>query len=162
MTDDAKFNRFSISITDFEKAEAFLVESKRHQYGDLIHEALVFSAIICYFRPFTHNEKDPASAAAAKLELSDFPPLSSDELLIHEACKELRNKALAHAEIKFYPTQLNRETGIISSATFSLVGKAPNLDALTDLVRKLISECHNERADYVRSTRNSVRARDIL
>lgn len=153
MTHEAKFNRFSISLKDFEKAEAFLVESKNHQNGCLIHEALVSSAIICYFRPFTNNEKNPNSAAAAKLELSDFSPLSPDELLIHEACKELRNKALAHAEIKHHPTQLDRETSVISSAIFSLVGKAPDLDALAELIRKFINQCHNKRADYVHAVR---------
>lgn len=154
MIDQAKFNRFSIALKDFEKAEAFLAEAKNHQYGSLIHEALVFSAIICYFRPFTHNEKDPNSAAAPKLGLSDFPPLSPDELCIHEICKELRNKALAHAEIKYHPTRLNRETGVISSAIFSLVGKVPDLEGLSELIRKFIMQCHNKRADYVHAVRD--------
>lgn len=151
MISEAKFHRFSISLKDFEKANGFLSEAKEHQYGSLIHEALVFSAIVCYFRPFTNNEKDPNSKAASRLELSDFEPFSGGEHLIHEACKELRNKALAHAEIKHHPTGFDRETGVISSAIFSLVGKVPNLDALQELIGKLIRQCHNRRADYAHS-----------
>lgn len=155
MSDEAKFNRFSIALKDFEKAEAFLAEARNHQYGGLVHEALVFSAIICYFRPFTNNERNPNSAAAARLELSDLPPLSPDELRIHETCKDLRNKALAHAEISHHPTQLDRETGVISSTIFSLVGKVPRLEALSELIGKFMRQCHNKRADYVHSARNA-------
>lgn len=155
MIDEAKFNRFSISLQDFEKAKAFIGEAANHQYGGLIHEALVFSAIICYFRPFTNNEKDPNSAAAAKLDLSDFHPISPEELSIHEVCKDLRNKALAHAEIKHHPTRFDLETGVISSAIFSLVGKAPDLEAFVELIEKYIRQCHNKRADYVHTMRST-------
>lgn len=153
MISEAKFNRFSIALKDFEKANEFLNEARRHEYGSLIHEALMFSAIVCYFRPFTNNEKDPNSKAASRLELSDFESLSNSELKIHEACKELRNKALAHAEIKHHPTSLNRDTGGISTAIFSLVGKAPDLEALQELIDKFIEQCRNRRADYVHGVR---------
>lgn len=153
MISEAKFNRFSIALQDFKKAQGFLEEARGHQYGSLIHEALVFSAIVCYYRPFTKNEMDPNSKAASRLDLSDFDPLSDSEQLIHEACKELRNKALAHAEIKHHPTSLDRETGVISSAIFSLVGKSPNLEALQELIGEFIRQCHNRRADYVHSAR---------
>jgi hypothetical protein len=155
MIDEAKFNRFSISEKDFGKAEDFLAEAKKHQYGCIVHEALVFSAIICYFRPFTENEKNSNSAAAKRLDLSDFRPLSQNELEIHENCKELRNKALAHAEIKYHPTKLDSETGVISSALFSLVGRVPNLDFLAKLIKSLREQCDNARVDYVMGQRNA-------
>jgi hypothetical protein len=148
VTDKAKFNRFSISLKDFEKATEFLAEAKNYQIGSLVHEALIFAAIVCYYRPFSQNEK-PSAPAASQLNLSDFSPLSAEECAIHEKCKELRNKVLAHAEFKYHPTGLDRETGIISSALFSLVGTAPNLEALSNLAHKLIAECHDKRADYV-------------
>ena len=153
VTDEAKFNRFSISLKDFERAVEFLAEAKKHQINSIIHEALVFAAIVCYYRPFSPNEKDPQAPAASQLSLSDFSPLSTDELAIHEKCKELRNKALAHAEFKYHPTRLDLETRVISSALFSLVGNAPDLTKLTELAQKLITECHNKRADYVRKAR---------
>lgn len=155
MRDEAKLNRFSIALRDFEKAEEFLTEARNHSHVPLVHEALVFSAIICYFRPFTNNETSPSSAAAARLELSDFLPLSSDEICIHETCKNLRNKALAHAEVSHYPTRADRETGVISSTIFSLIDKAPGLEALSQLIGNFIRQCHNKRADYVYSLRNT-------
>ena len=155
MIDEAKFNRFSIALRDFERAEAFIKEARNHQYGGLVHEALVLSAIVCYYRPFTNNERNPNSAAASRLELSDFSPLSRNQLDIHETCKELRNKALAHAEITHHPTKLDREKGVISSPVFSLVGKAPLLEEMSELIGKLISQCDDKRADYVNSVRNT-------
>jgi len=155
MVDEAKLNRFSISLQDFKKAEAFLAEAANHQYGGLIHEALVFSAIICYYRPFTDNEKDPNSTAAKRLDLSDFLPLSHEQKFIHDACKELRNKALAHAEIKHHPTQLDPETGGISSTIFSLVGKAPDLEGLVELIIKFIKQCQNKKSDYAHAIRSA-------
>jgi hypothetical protein len=153
MLSEAKFNRFSIALKDLEKAHEFLEEARKHQYGSLIHEALVFSAIVCFFRPFTDNEKDPNSKAAKRLEKSDFEPPSNSEIQIYETCKELRNKALAHAEFKYHPTKLERETGIISSAIFSLVGKAADLKALQGLIDKFIERCRNRQADYIHNVR---------
>jgi hypothetical protein len=149
VTNEAKFNRFSISLKDFEKTVEFLEEAKKHPINSLVHEALVFTAIVCYYRPFSPNEKYPNPTAASQLSLSDFSPLSEDELAVHEKCKELRNKALAHAEFKYNPTRLDPETGVISSALFSLIGTVPNLAKLAELAQKLITDCHNKRADYV-------------
>lgn len=141
MIEERKFHRYSISLQDFRKASEFLVEAKKHPYGSLIHEALLFSAIICYYRPFSPNEKEKDARASSRLDLTDFPTLTTDEAQVHELCKELRNKALAHSEFKYHPTSLNPETGVISTQVFSLVGKAPNLDSLTHLIEKLAERC---------------------
>lgn len=155
MIDLAKFHRFSISVQDFENAAKYLAEAKEHQYGSLVHEALVFSAIICYFRPFTRNENDPKSAAASKLELSDFQPLSPSELELHKVCEQLRNKALAHSEISHHPTSLDLETGVVRSAIFSIVGRAPDLGALAQFIEKLRRQCQTTRANYVHHVRKA-------
>ncbi len=149
MTDEAKFNRFSISLKDFEKAHTFLGEANKHEYGSVVHEALVFAAIICYFRPFTRNEKSRSASAVSQLQLSDFGSLMPEELSIHQKCEELRNKALAHSEFKYHPTRLNLDTGMISSTWFSLVGQVPDLGKLAALIEKHIQQCRNKRADYV-------------
>lgn len=153
MITEAKLNRYSISVKDFEKAIAFLEEAEKHQVGGLVHEALLFAAIVCYFRPFSPNEKDPQAAAVSQLTLSEFEPLSSDEREIHNKCKELRNKALAHAEFKYYSTKFHADTGVISSQLFSLTRYAPDLRKLTALAQKLAHQCHNKRADYSRENR---------
>ncbi|MDX5445142.1 MAG: hypothetical protein LPJ87_03690 [Zoogloeaceae bacterium] len=153
ITDVAQLNRFSISVKDFEKAIEFLEEAKKHQINTLIYEALMFSGIVCYYRPFSPNEKDPKAAASSKLEPSDFSPLNEEEQTIHEKCKELRNKALAHSEFKYHPTRMDQETGVIASAIFSFVGIALDIDGLIALARKRVKECNNKRGDYVRSVR---------
>jgi|CXWL01.1.fsa_nt_gi hypothetical protein len=155
MTDEAKFNRFSISLKDFEKARMFLREANKHEYGSVVHEALVFAAIICYFRAFTQNEKSRSASAATQLLRSDFEHLTPEEWSIHHKCEELRNKALAHSEFKYYPTRLNLDTGMISSTWFSLVGQVPDLGKLAALIENLIQQCRNKRADYVWKVRST-------
>ncbi|MBV5271191.1 MAG: hypothetical protein JZU55_16415, partial [Afipia sp.] len=73
----------------------------------LAHEALVFTAIVSYYRPFSPNEKNKNAQATSQLKLDDFSPLSHEELGLHEKCKELRNQALAHSEYKHNPTRLD-------------------------------------------------------
>lgn len=153
MTTEAKYNRYSISVKDFERAIAFLQEAGKYSSGTLVHEALSFAAIVCYFRPFSPNEKDPNAAATSQLTLSEFQPLSSDEQAVHDKCKELRNKALAHAEFKYYPTRFDPTTGVTASALFSLTRYAPDLNQLAALAQKLALQCHNKRADYVFANR---------
>lgn len=150
MTSERAFNRFSIAVYDFEKSIAYAEEAKKHSPGDLAHEALLFSAIICYCRPFSSNEKDQKTPAQSRLRLEDFSQLTPDEHAVHERCEELRNKALSHSEYQFYPTQL-KSSGIIASRPFSLLAHTPRIPALVALARKLANECHNKRAQYVRN-----------
>ena len=152
MTADAKFNRLSISVHDFEQAIAFSEEAQRSSPGSRSYEALVFAAIVCYYRPFSSNEKDKDASAISKLELDDFSPLTIDEAGVHEKCKELRNQALAHSGYRHNPTSLNTRSRVISSRPFSLLSHAPNLVTLINLAQKLAKECHGKRADYVRDS----------
>lgn len=148
MVDEKKFNRFAISLTDFKRAKYFLNESQKHPCGSLAYEALVFAAIICYFRPFSQNENDKNSRAAIKLDLSDFQLLTHDENLIHEQCKSLRNKALAHAEITYHTINVDTDTGGVSRTVFTCTGNAPDLHQLSALIDKFIQQCQNRVADY--------------
>jgi hypothetical protein len=150
MTAGLAFNRFSIAVFDFEKSIAYAEEAARHSPGALAHEALLFSAIVCYYRPFSPNEKNKNSPAASQLKLEEFSPLTATESALHERCKELRNKALAHSEYEFNPTRL-RPSGVIASRPFSLLCHAPEIPALVTLTRKLVDECHNKRANHVRN-----------
>lgn len=150
MTTETVFNRLSIAVRDFEQAIAFAEEAQRHSSATLAYEALVFTAILSYYRPFSPNEKDKNAPAISQLKLEDFSPLSRGELELHEKCKELRNQALAHSEYKHNPTRLDTSVSVIASRPFSLLSKVPNIVALAALARKLAEECHHMRADYVR------------
>jgi hypothetical protein len=149
MTAEQVFNRFSIALFDFEKSIAYAEEAARHSPGGLTHEALLFAAIVCYYRPFSPNEKDKSSPAASQLKFEEFSPLTSAEYELHECCKALRNKALAHSEYEFNPTRLYA-SGVIASRPFALLRHAPAISALVALARKLADECHNKRASHVR------------
>ena len=150
MITEAEFNRLSIAVRDFEQAEAFAEETQRHSPATLAYEAIVFAAIVCYYRPFSPNERDKKRRATSQLRLKDFLPLTKEEESLHEKCKELRNKALAHSEYKHNPTRLDATLGVIASMPFSLLSHAPNMTGLALLARKLADKCHKKRACYVR------------
>ena len=151
MTTERTFDRLSIAVFDFEKSITYAKEAERHSPSrPTAYEALIFAAIVCYYRPFSPNEKDKNSPAASQVSLEDFSPLTSDEAILHERCRELRNKALAHSEYQFNPTRFH-QSGVIASKPFALLSHAPAIPALVALSQKLADECHNERAAYARN-----------
>lgn len=150
MTTESEFNRFSIALFDFDKASAYAEEAERHLPTTLPYEALVFAAVVCYYRPFSPNEKDGAAPAATRVKIEDFSPLLPAERDVHETCKRLRNKALAHSEWSHNPTRVNPTSGVISSRPFDLLSHAPDLYALIKLCKRMAEECHGHRANFVR------------
>lgn len=154
VTTEADFNRLSIAVRDFEKAIMFSEEALRHPYGALAYEALVFTSIVSYYRPFSPNEKDKKNPLASSLlKIEEFASLTREELAIHEKCRELRNQALAHSAYKYNPTRLDASLGVVASRPFSLLSHAPELTALMALAKKLADECHHKRANYMRNRR---------
>lgn len=153
LTTEADFNRLSITVRDFEKAIMFSEEALRHPYGALAYEALVFTSIVSYYRPFSPNEKGENPLASSLLKIEEFASLTREELVLHEKCKELRNQALAHSAYKYNPTRLDASLGVVASRPFSLLSHAPELTALMALAKKLADECHHKRANYMRNRR---------
>ncbi len=153
MTTEKVFNRLSIAVFDFEKSITYAEEAMRHLSSELAHEALLLAAIICYCRPFSQNEKHMDSSAISQLKIEDFLPLNTTEYELHEHCRNLRNKALAHSEYTFNPTRLNPK-GIIQSRPFSLMHDAPTITDLIALARKLADECHDKRANHIRKMKS--------
>jgi hypothetical protein len=47
---DEGFHRYSISFHDFEKALEFAEEAAQHQPNTITYEALMFAAIVSYYR----------------------------------------------------------------------------------------------------------------
>jgi hypothetical protein len=149
MTTESEFNRYSIAFFDFEQAVAYAMEAKTHSAATLAHEALLFAAIVSYYRPFSPNEKNKNTPAASQLTTKNFSPFTHEDMSLHEKLKELRNKALAHSEFCFNPTHRNPESGIISSRPFSLLSHSVDIAGLIHLASKLAMECHHKRADHV-------------
>ncbi len=151
MITEQEFNRYSIATFDFEKAAEFANEAQQHSPNSLAYEALVFVAVVCYYRPFSPNEKNKNAKAASRLKLEEFSPLTQEEQAIHSKCEELRNQALAHSEWHRNPTGLD-SNGIISSRPFSLVSAGLDFLSLSNLAQRLAIECHYMRSNYIYST----------
>lgn len=144
-----EFNRLSISIGDLEQAVAYAERASTTPRSDISHQALLLSAIICYFRPFSQNERSAAARATTALRITDFTTLSGPEQELHNQCKRLRNKALAHSEWEMNPTALDEGSGMITSRPFDLLANAPDPAKLASLARKMADICHHRRADHI-------------
>lgn len=131
MKTEQEFNRYSIALFDLEKAHEFAVEAQKLPPNSIVYEALVFSSIICYYRPFSPNERSKNPLASSQLKIKEFPPLSATEKALHDKCKSLRNTALAHSEYTMNPTRLRPATGVICSKPFSLLNQPIDLNLLT-------------------------------
>jgi hypothetical protein len=116
----SKINRLTSASLDLEKCLRFLDELGSQQYGTLIYEALLISAIVFYIRPFSQNEtKHSTSPSDPKVSEEVLANLSEDKLCLHKRLKELRNKAIAHAEWTFHPTGVT-ENKVIEANPFSI------------------------------------------
>lgn len=149
-------NRLTISRHDFEKCLGCLKELDNHRYGEISYEALLLCAIIFYSRPFSCNEKSKDAKAAARVDSSVIDQLTDGELDLHKRLLGLRNKAIAHAEWTYHPTNVTCD-GIISSRSFSVweYFQSPKSDIQNfhNLVNKVSLRAHNLTADQVVSRR---------
>ncbi len=150
---DAEFNRFSISVSDLEKARDYAEEAQRQPSDSVAHEALTFCAIVAYYRPFSPNERKATATATASLNIGSLLALSATELAIHEQCKLLRNKALAHSEHEYNPTKINANRDIVQSKPFSLLVHPVDLVALLALIGKVLRACELARAEFMLAPR---------
>jgi hypothetical protein len=149
MATTQEFNRYSIATFDWQKSLAFANEARKHPTNTTVYEALLFAAIVCYYRPFSPNEKGANPPAASHLRIEDFPTLSKEELALHESIRMLRHQALAHSAFAFNPTRLTEETNVIVSKPFSLLVQLFDIEVFVQLISKLELACHHKRADHV-------------
>lgn len=99
-----KFKRTHLSSVDFEQAERFIAAAQAQPVASIEHEALLLTAIICYARPFSGNERDRNAAASSDLA-PEIVVLKPDDRELHDRILTLRNKAVAHAESKYNPME---------------------------------------------------------
>ena len=150
MTDKTKaIHRLTISRNDLEQCILFLEQLPNHEYGSIAYEALLLSAIICYARPFSCNEKGKNAKANAKIENEVLNKLTKEELELHSKLLILRNKAIAHAEWSYYPTSIT-EKGTILSKLFSIrafFSESGDIHSFSELARKILLRAHHLTAD---------------
>jgi hypothetical protein len=145
-------NRLTSASLDFRNCIRFLDELDGQQYGSTLYEALLVTAIIFYSRPFSTNEEklstSPSDPRVPKEVLAD---LTEIELKLHKRLRELRNKAIAHAEWDFHPTGVS-EAKIIKAMPFSIWKHFPDTAAIRafhKLARKVLVGIQNEQANIL-------------
>lgn len=155
---EQKLNRYSIAVRDFEKSRAYVCAARTHNTDTIEYEALLFAAIVSYYRPFSPNEKNEKAAkkgmpidAASRLQIEEFGQLTKVEKEFHKKCEWLRNKALAHSEFAVNPTKFKPQTKIFSSRSFDLRSENIDLQTFGNLLECFIKFCHHRRADYSRN-----------
>jgi hypothetical protein len=116
----SKINRLTSASLDLENCLRFLKGMGEQNYGCVAYEALLISAIVFYIRPFSENEKkDSPSPSDSRVPGIVLANLDAEEITLHEHLKELRNKAIAHAEWKYHPTGVT-DNGVIQAMPFSI------------------------------------------
>lgn len=150
ISSNEELNRYSIALQDFQNAKRYICAAKNHPCSSPEYEALLFSAIVSYYRPFSPNEKSKSSKAISQLSIEYFGSLDDSQIKLHKKCKELRNKALAHSEFEINPTTFNSETKVFSSQPFSLLNEVLDLEVFEANLTQFIELCHNVRAGYAR------------
>lgn len=147
---DEELNRYSIALRDFEKAKEYICAAKKQLPSSLEYEALLFAAIVSYYRPFSPNEKSQSAKATSQLHIKDFGFLNNSQSILHQKYRELRNKALAHSEFELNPTKFNSDRKVFSSQPFSLLNEALDLEVFDSTLTQFIELCHEVRANYSR------------
>lgn len=149
---DQVLNRLTISRQDFERSRQFLEQLTSQQYGSVLYEALLLSAIVFYARPFSSNEIDTNANAQSRIDSAVVDQLTDDELKFHKMILELRNKAIAHAEWTYHPTNA-MENGVIASRPFSIWSyfqRISDIQYFFDLAGKVLKRANHLTADKVR------------
>ena len=104
-TASKQLHRAVVSARDFRKAASFLAAAHSTTGMRTDWEACVLMAIICYARPFSRNERGKAPADPTLSGVNVGAIVGVDRTL-HDRILTLRNKAVAHAESRFYPVKL--------------------------------------------------------
>ena len=151
ISSDEEFNRYTIALQDFEKAQQYISTARTHSPSSLEFEALWFAAIVSYCRPFSRNERSRRPRAKPKLAIKEFGKLSDSQRKVHQQCMQLRNTALAHSEFERNPTRRKKSTNVISSRPFSLWNELSNFDfkSFECNLSKFVNSCHGARADFI-------------
>jgi hypothetical protein len=113
-------------------------------YGTPKYESLLLSAIIFYARPFSSNERNQDAKATSHVDCQVLDHLNPEEVTLHEKILNLRNKAVAHAEWDYHPTNLSKDY-VITSMPFSIWKYFPgssDIAAFASLVAKVHRRVH--------------------
>ena len=149
----SKINRLTSASLDLGNCLRFLQGLSDQTYGSVAYEALLISAIVLYIRPFSENEKKGSpSPSDSRVPETVLANLDAEESLLHERLKELRNKAIAHAEWSYHPTGVT-DNRVIRAMPFSIWKHFQSKSEVTkfdNLAQKIRREIQNAQANALR------------
>jgi hypothetical protein len=146
-----------LSRRDFHKASQFISAATACD-NNVVREALLISALVCYTRPFSQNEgqREAGMAAAANRDGKFGPPEASRPL--HDRLIVLRGKTVMEEDADAYPIQLEpSRRGKASkvlftphrfrSRTWSLLKENIDLHAFSQLADDMHGRCSDRLAE---------------
>lgn len=153
-----KITRVHISARDFDKAYKFVEAAGKHDLATLEHEALLLSAIVCYGRPFSGNEKGKKAKADRDLTGVDIPAVLGADYELHKRIVRMRHKAVAHSQSDHYPVSLipptlgepgMRSAGFVSRS-WHPVNEQIDLEAFARIAKAMAWKCRHILLDETR------------
>ena len=165
MEQDATANRLARAIGDMQEAQHYLMVLWKLKSGELdikddfimksVREAAFVAAVIAYSRPFKKSNSD--GKADRSISLSDLPLVGGDPQLtsLHKTIIEKRDRAVAHADWEYHPTELlGIEGGMtVRHSPRPVYTEGIKLEAFQKLSELVCKECM-ERA-YSRDLKNA-------
>lgn len=146
--------RTNIAAHDFERASSFIEAAAKHDIATLEHEALLINAVILYARPFSNNEAPGnRNPPADRFIEVDAASVLGDDYALHERIRDIRNKAVAHAEWEHYPTDRQPVAGtghgiVMQSRRWHIVNERIELEAFGRIALTMRRLCQNRVADF--------------
>jgi hypothetical protein len=146
---DKRLTRVHISARDFDKALKFIEAAGKHDVAAIEHEALLLSAIVCYGRPFSGNEKGKNAKADRDLTGVDIPVALGADYDLHKRIVGMRHKAVAHSPSDHYPVSLipptvgepgMRSVGFVSRS-WHPVNEQIDLEAFARIAKAMAWKC---------------------
>lgn len=129
-----QLKRLLISGKDLREADRYLGVLESHPEAGPLRDALLISAVICYARPFSHNQDSSQAVATPSLRTALPPELGE----LHDQLLMLRNKAIAHSDYEANSVNLM----VFPSGTYGhteLFGPAPVISVDPSDFRRLIA-----------------------
>lgn len=97
--------RTHLSRRDFHKASQFVSAAKACD-NNVVREALLISALVCYTRPYSQNDVVRASGFANPSDSIGTVDAPKASKALHERLMFLRSRTVAEQDVNAYPLQL--------------------------------------------------------
>ena len=101
---DRTFHRLTTSLVDLNEANQYLGQYNE-KMEHVLRRALFSAALVSYSRPFLRSDTGNENRASAKLDGKFLVGLTNEHLALHKKIIDLRNKAVAHSDFDWRPSE---------------------------------------------------------